>query len=481
MTQPTVIVVGAGVAGLSAALSAAEAGAKVTVLDRATEKESGGNTRYTEAYLRMKSVDEVADDFADAILGDFMGYPDPSLTAGLTRDYDNWPPNLRALSIADPEMVAAFAMAAGPTLRWMTGHGIVFTEIITQFLTTSTSRLAPRGGGLAIVESLGAAARAAGVTFEWQTTALSLVTDENGAVTGVVGRAADGKRRTFTGTVVLACGGFEGNPEMLSRFLGEKGLHIRPVCRGGYYNKGEGIQMALNIGAAPCGNFGMFHAEPIDPRSGLSEPSIMIFPYGVLVNKEGRRFTDEAPGPVDATYEAITRTLHHQTDGIGYVILDASLADVPNHKTAIRTDQPPLRAQTIEDLAGLIGVDREELRATIDAYNAGCVPGAYDPTREDGLATRGIKPPKSNWALPLDKPPYEAYPIISSNVFTYGGLKVDPSARVLATDGAVISGLFAAGETVGMYFTHYAGSTSVLKGAVFGRLAGTAAAGDAGK
>lgn len=475
MTTPSVIVVGAGVAGLSAALSAAESGAQVTVLERATEKESGGNTRYTEAYLRMKSVDEVADDFTDRLLGDFMGYPDPSLTADLTRDRDHWPPNLRTMPIADPDIVSAFASAAGPTLRWMTGHGVVFTELVTQFLTTSTSRLAPRGGGLAIVESLGAAARKAGIRFEWETTALSLVTDDDGTVTGVIGRASGGKRRVHHGAVVLACGGFEGNAEMQARYYGESALHVRPICLGGYYNKGEGIQMALNIGAAPCGNFGMFHAEPIDPRSGLAEPSMMIFPYGVLVNKEGRRFTDEAPGPVDAHYEQITRTLHHQTDGIGYVILDARLADVPNHKTAIRTDQPPLRAGTIEELADLIGVGRDDLRATINEYNAGCGDGPYDPTRVDGLATTGVRPRKSNWALPIDRPPYEAYPIISANVFTYGGLKVDPSARVVDTAGEIIPGLFAAGETIGMYFTHYAGSTSVLKGAVFGKLAGAAA------
>jgi tricarballylate dehydrogenase len=472
------IVVGSGIAGLSAALAGFEAGLDVTVIERATRAESGGNTRYTEAYLRMKSIDEVADDFVDALLGDFMGYPDPSLLADLHRDWTDWPPNLKALALADPQLVGRFADEAGPTLRWLTTFGVRFDEIVTQFLTTSTSRMAPRGGGLALIEALAAAAHERGVRFEYQTTARSLVTAEDGSVAGVRVKGRDGSA-TFHGQVVLACGGFEGNSEMLARYVGESGLHVRPVCRGGYYNKGEGIQMALDFGAAPGGNFGMFHAEPIDPRSGLSEPSIMIFPYGVLVNKQGERFVDEAPGPVDAYYERVTRSLHHQADGIGYVILDAKLDDVPNHKTAIRTDRRPVTADSLPELARQLGLPGQDFVKSITAYNEGCRDAAgFDPTVADGLATEGVRPAKSNWARPIDVPPFQAYPIISANVFTYGGLRVDDAARVIDTDGRVIPGLFAAGETVGLYFTNYAGSTSVLKGAVFGRLAGRAAAGD---
>jgi tricarballylate dehydrogenase len=140
------------------------------------------------------------------------------------------------------------------------------------------------------------------VQFHYQTTAQSLTLDERGNVVGLRARQPQGLT-DFYGPVVLACGGFQGNAEMMARYVGPRSVHLRPICKGGYYNRGEGIRMALDIGAAACGEFGSYHAEPVDPRSGVSEPSVFIFPYGILVNQQGRRFTDEAPGTVDAHYE----------------------------------------------------------------------------------------------------------------------------------------------------------------------------------
>ena len=106
------------------------------------------------------------------------------------------------------------------------------------------------------------------------------------------------------------------------------------------------------------------------------------------------------------------------------------------------------------------------LQDTVAQYNAACVPGEWKPLELDGVATRGLQPPKSNWAMPLTEAPFHAYPIISSNVFTFGGLKVDGNAHVLNRDGDVIPGLYAAGEVVGIFYGNYTGATSVLKGAV---------------
>lgn len=469
-----IIVVGSGIAGLSAALSAAQAGASVTVIERAAEGEHGGNTRYTEAYLRMKSMDEVADDFVDHFMANAGGYTDPGIVQEMVRGYEDWSGLARSQSTVDPDLLGAFAEHAGPTLRWLEESGLRFDFLPTAFITTTTTRLLPVGGGLAMVETLTAACQARGVEFRFETTARALAT-ESGAVTGLV---------TSRGTiacdaVILACGGFEGNPEMLSRYVGPGAINLRPVARGGHYNKGEGIRMALDIGAAPNGDFGSYHAEPIDPRSGIAEPAIFTFPYGILVNKGGQRFTDEAPGTVDAHYENVTRRIYEQRDGIAWLIADAGLDDVPNWQKGSRTDQPPITATTLAELAVAIGVPGEALAETVAAFNAACGDGPFDPLRADGLATRGLNPPKSNWARPIARGPFRAWPVISANVFTFGGLKADRHARVIDHDGNPIPGLYAAGETMGIYYRTYTGSTSVLRGAVFGRQAALHATGQA--
>jgi len=472
-----VVVAGCGCAGLSAAVAAAEAGARVAVLERAPREERGGQSRYTEAYLRMKSHSEVTDDFETHLAENGSGAIDPELVEEAARPRAERHPAARALSLADPDLIQTFAQEAGPTIAWLRGFGVRFDFLPTQFLTKSQPRLLPVGGGAALVEALAAQAERLGVTFLYETTATELLRDEDGRVTGLLARQG-GRALRLSGRVVLACGGFEGNAEMMTRYVGPRAVYLRPICKGGYFNRGEGIRMALAAGAAPAGDFGSFHAEPVDPRSGISEPSVFIFPYGILVNKDAERFTDEAPGTVDATYERVTRRIFEQRDGLAWCVLDARHTRIPNYRLAIRTDKPPVVAGSIEALAAALGLRPERLRATVDRYNAACVPGReWRPLELDGLATRGdLDPPKSNWAMPLDEPPFHAYPVMSANVFTFGGVKVDGDARVLDADGLPIPGLYAAGEVVGLYWGTYTGATSVLKGLVFGRRAGLDAA-----
>jgi len=476
-TRSDVVVAGCGIAGLAAAVAALQGGATVTILERAPREERGGQTRYTDAYLRMKSESEVTDDFEEMFAANAGGYLDPALVHLASGPRGEWPALLTTLGFADPEVVSAFAEAAGPTVQWLKSFGVRFDFLPTQFLTRSQPRLLPIGGGLALIEALAAEAEKRGATFVYETAATDLVQDDAGAVVGVRAVGPGAQPLEFRAdSVVLGCGGFEGNPEMQTRYMGRRSLYLRPVCRGGYYNKGEGIQMALAIGAAPCGDYGSYLAEPIDPRSGIAEPSVFIFSYGILVNSQGRRFTDEAPATIDACYERITREIYNQTDGIAYALLDARHTRIPNYRLGLRTDQPPIVGSTIAELAAKLGLPIRDLETTVADYNRGCREASFQPLALDALATQGVAPPKSNWAHPLDDPPFHAYPVISSNVLTFGGLKVDRDARVLNQQGDPIPGLYAAGEVVGLYYKNYVGATSVLKGAVFGRFAGAHAA-----
>ena len=473
-----VVVVGCGIAGLSAALTAHEGGARVAVLERSVREERGGNTRWTEAFLRMKSEDAVSDDFEEHFMKNAGHYLDPGLVRETSGEWDRRSQLAKTLALTDPEIIGVFAERAGPTLRWLKRFGLRFEFLPSYFITTSTTRMAPVGGGLALVETLADHAERQGIPVFYRTTAHRLLVDDAGAIAGLVATDGEGRAIEFRApAVILACGGFEGNPEMQARYYGAASRYIRPVARGGYHNKGEGIRMALDLGAAPCGDYTTFHAEPIDPRSAQPEPLVMIFNYGILVNKLAERFIDEAPGTVDATYEAITRRILEQPEGIAWLVVDSRLNDVPNWKKAVRTDQLPVSADSLDGLAREIGLDATALRRTVDAYNGACRGDRpFDALRADGLATVGLAPPKSNWARPVDRAPFMAYPITCSNCFTFGGVKVDARARVLDADGVPIAGLYAAGEVMGIYYQTYTGATSVLRGAVFGRIAGEDAA-----
>jgi tricarballylate dehydrogenase len=473
------VVVGCGIAGMSAAVSALQDGLSVTLLERAPEEDFGGNTRWTEAYMRMKNDREIADDFEDAFAANAGLNVDPNVLAAVSRPYGDWPDYVKAHPFPDPELIARFAASVPPTIAWLKSFGLRFEPQPIYLLTQNTTRIAAKGGGLALIERLMQEARKLGARVLYRTTAVDLLREEDGRVAGVVAVAPDGRRFSIrAGSTVLASGGYQGNPEMMTRYMGPRARHVRPVARGGYYNKGEGIRMALAAGAAPAGEYGSYHAEPVDPRSRQAEAVIFIWPYGILVNKGGRRFLDEAPGTADATYDDVTRRIADEPDGLAYVVFDAQVEDIPRWRTSIRSEVPPFEAPTLPALAAQLDLPAEALLATVARYNEAC-PAAretFDPLRTDGLATTGLEPRKSNWARRIEKPPFRACPIISANCFTFGGVKVNTDAQVLDNDARIIPGLYAAGETVGLYHQVYTGSTSVLRGAVFGRLAGLHAA-----
>jgi tricarballylate dehydrogenase len=474
-----VVVVGHGIAGMAAAVSAMQEGAKVAVLERAPVDEAGGCTRYTEAFLRLKNENEIFDDFEAQLADVGSANPDPVLVHTTTQPYAQWPSIVRTMNLTDPEFIATFAREVVPTIKWLQKFGVKFLPAYLAHITCREDPplLAPSGGGLALIESLSTAAKDGGVKFFYETTARRLIQDETDAVVGVQAVGKGHRRIDFQSrAVILASGGFEGSTEMLQRYMGPGAVNVRPVARGGYYNRGEGIRMALEIGAAPSGDFGAYHANPVDPRSGRPEAKVFIFPFGILVNIFGKRFADEAVGANHRIYDSICHKIQDQPNGTAFAILDRKINDIPEWSRAVFTDKPPIEANSVAELASKTGLPAAVLEQTIRTYNAACRPGKFIATHEDGLAAVGLEPPKSNWARPIDTPPFIAYPLISAAIITLGGLKTNPKAQVLNADGDVIPGLYAAGATMGIYYRQYVAATSVLRGMTFGRIAGADAA-----
>ena len=469
--ESDVVVVGCGIAGVSAAVSAAQAGASVRVLERSPKAERGGNSIYTSADIRMKSVTEVTDDFVDLLVRTSATFVHHSHNAATLKPYDEWPPVLRAYGFADPEVVTAFAEGAPESIAWLRSCGVRFDVSINP--TNGVPCLKTIGGGQEAVERSALAAEKLGVTFHYDTSGQSLDLNEKGAVVGVRAwsKDADGPVDFASKAVILASGGFEGNLEMSTKYLGPHAYRLRPVCRGGMYNKGEGIKMALKAGAAPAGSYDDFHAMIVDPRSVHPE-SIQPWNYGILVNVRGERFIDEGSDARTRIADDVGRAILAQPDGMAYFIYDTRIQETANFQRQINSSMPPVKAASIEDLATGLGLNPSKLKATIQAFNAAVQDGEFTPIAPDGKRTLGITPPKSNWARTIVGPEYVAYPLVCTNCFTFGGIRVSPRAQVVNTEGYEIPGLYAAGEVIGMYYGSYVGSTSFLKGLVFGRIAG---------
>lgn len=450
-----VIVIGSGAAGLTATLAAHERlgdDARIAIVERSAPEARGGNTRWTGAYLRLEDPYTPADGFLEDAERFSQGYADLEYWTRLTELLPD-------------------------TMEWLQAFGLRFKPRSTSFLTKSRPRLLPDGGGEAIVRILGERAEELGVETLFETTAEELIQGEDGTVTGVVLR--DRKRgvyRVRAGAVIIASGGFQGSQRMMSQYYGNDAYKLHPIAPGGWSNKGEGITMAIDAGAASSGQWDAFHAEPKDPRSKQPAPTMMAFPYGILVNADGKRFIDEGENTVDENYEKVARAIRRQPESIAYLIADQKLNDVPGITRAINTDQPPVTGETIGALAEQLGILGSVLEDTVQSYNSSLSGGEFIPGQLDSLHTSGTAVPKSNWARPIDRSPYIAYPMACSVVFTFGGIATNLSGEVITEDGAVIPGLYAAGECTGVYYGKYFGATSVLRSLIYGRVAGEHAA-----
>jgi tricarballylate dehydrogenase len=455
MAEPRhLIVVGQGAAGLAAALAAAEearrraAPVTITLIDKTSEAEAGGNTRWSPSYMRMASVDRVEPSFVHDMLA--------------ASDYRG-----------DEVYFARLAEAAPATVRWIAQHGVRFIQP-TYYLAKGPPRIQPEGGGAALVATLTRAAREARVAFRYGCAASAIVREAD-RITGLRVMDRDTADTLAADAIVLACGGFQGDAAMMREHFGAGAESMRLISPGTPHNSGDGIRMALALGADRAGDWNGMHAEPVDARAKGSAPVVLVYPYGIVVDRNGRRFFDEGAGLVHETWEQFARAIHFKAPGaIVHAILDSRLTAIADYQRAIRSDVPPLRADTIPELARLIGVDADPLVATIADYNAACTgdPETFDATRRDGLAaSAALAPPKSNWARAISVPPYLAYPLTGAIAYTFGGLATDTRGRVLR-GGRPVPGLYAAGEITGHFYATAPNAVSIMRALVFGKIAG---------
>jgi len=449
-------VVGHGAAGLCAALSAMEAAsergidAHVTVLDRAPKAACGGNSRWSPSNIRMRTPDAMEPGFVDEIVAQSGGK-------------------------ADRAYFERLAAEAPATARWLQGKGVEF-HTPPYYLSKGPARIQPVGSIGVLFDVLWRSAKAAGVEFLYGRELRRLMVDA-GRVAGVeIGAMPTSTPAVLRAdAVVLACGGFEGNGQMLRQHFGPGAESLRPISPGTALNDGAGIRAALEVGARRSGDWNGMHAEPVDARSQGSAPVVLVYPYGIVVDRNGRRFFDEGAGLVHETWEQFARDLHFSLPGrTAYAILDAALLDIPEYGRAIRSELPPVRADSIRELAVQLGIPAAPLAETVAAYNAACTGDAsrFDATRMDGLASAPeLLPRKSNWARPLARAPFLAWPLVGAIAYTFGGIATDADARVLGRDGP-IGGLYAAGEITGHFHGTAPNSVAMLRALVFGRIAG---------
>ncbi|MEM7224745.1 MAG: FAD-dependent tricarballylate dehydrogenase TcuA [Pseudomonadota bacterium] len=484
-----VIVVGAGNAAFCAALAAREQGASVLMLERAKHPaDLGGNTRFTAGAMRVaydgvEDLRQLMPDLSEAEIArtDFGSYGEERFfdDMGRVTEYR-----------CDPDLVELLVRRSKATLLWMASKGVRFQPIYGRqafkvdgrFTFWGGLTVEAWGGGPGLVEALSKAAEGAGIALRRGARASELLHGDDGAITGLVVRSA-GRRETLRcRQVVLACGGFEANPEWRARYLGP-GWDLAKV-RGTRFNTGDGIRMALDIGAAAAGNWSGCHAVGWDrnaPEFGdLSVGDAFqkhSYPFGIMLNARGERFLDEGADFRNYTYAKYGREILRQPGQFAWQIFDRKVEHLLRDEYRIR-QVTKASADTLEALvAKLEGVDGAAALATIQAFNRAVrrdVP--FDPNVKDGRATEGLVVPKSNWANGIDEPPFSAYAVTCGITFTFGGLRIDREARVLDGDFEPISGLHAAGELVGgLFYFNYPGGTGLTSGAVFGRIAGTSA------
>ncbi len=455
MEKADVIVIGGGNAGLCAAMKAIETVDKVVLIEKSPEIYRGGNSKYTRDIRCGREGADPSNRYSEEeFLDDLMRVTNKSTNVDLAK-----------LTIRE-----SFNMP-----DWMEEHGVKWQEALKGTLHLGRTNRFFIGGGKALINAYYdfAARKKISVMYDSTVTDIKFQDSKFQSLTVVSGEV---KRELEGESLVVASGGFEANIPWLKEYWGERASNF--IVRGSKYNDGDVLRILLKKGAMSFGSPKDFHAVAVDARSPKTDGGIVTridsLPFGIVVNERGERFYDEGEDLWPKRYAIWGKLIAEQPNQIAYSIVDSKV---------IGNFLPPMydafKSGSIEDLAKQINVDADTFRNTVRNYNDHVVRGKkYDPSLLDECTTTGISPPKTHWALPIESPPFYAYPLRPGITFTYLGVKVDQRAKVLLADGTPFRNVFAAGEIMaGNILTRgYLAGFGLTIGTTFGRIAGEEAA-----
>lgn len=437
-----VLVIGSGIAGTVAALQAREDGASVLMIDKAAKNQRGGNSKVClGSFLMPENNSEEA---KKAFIEDVKK---KSLGGGRSDLYE-----VLADNILD-------------SIKWAESNGAGFEPWLQQAPWRVGVRIASPGqykGMPTLLKTLFDKYIEKGGKVLFKTKAKQLLVNGKGAVDGAVCQTEDGLVKISAKAVILATGGYSANREMLEA-AHPGGANI--LIRGNKFITGDGIRLAQEIGAGTRGMAGVesLHLPVVyDGPNGRGSPTRAL-PYCLGINAEGKRFVDESLG-----YASFGKATLQQTRQTVALIFDEAMLQKEKRigmsvELFKRAKGGLIEANGYEQLAKEIGVQPAALKSTLEAYNASV----------KGGKALGAEPPKTNLAeeINLNGKLFAFYPLTPSITMVYGGLTVNKNAQVTEPDGTPIKGLYAAGETINLYYHDYHGGGILSQSLVFGRIA----------
>ena len=451
-----VLVIGGGNAALCAAISARRDGATVLVLERATEFFRGGNTRHTR---NMRCAHDAA---TDTLTGP---YPEDELFEDLLRVTEGH---------TDEELARHMIHESKEMLTWIVEQGVRFQPPLGGTLGLGRTNSFFLGGGRAMLNALYDTAAKIGIDVMYETEVVSMDI-QDGMFLSAKTASGDTVRAK---ALVAAAGGFESNIEWLKKYWGEAAENF--LIRGTANNQGTILRMLLDAGVQEIGDPTQCHAVAIDARAPKYDGGIITrldcVVFGIVVNRNAVRFYDEGEDIWPKRYAIWGRLVAQQPDQIAYIVFD---------ETSLRSFMPslfpPIKANSIRELAAALEINADTLEKTVNDFNAAVRPGTFDHTILDDCRTEGLTPAKTHWARKIETAPYYAYPVRPGITFTYLGTRVNKEARMIMKDGKPSANMFAAGEIMSgnVLGRGYAAGIGMTIGSVFGRIAGREAAANA--